>query len=191
MTDQPLVGIIMGSRSDWETMRHAAETLEALGVPHEAKVVSAHRTPERLYEYAKSAKGRGLQVVIAGAGVSAHRTRELLFEYAGCARERGLKVVIAGAGGAAHLPGMCAAMTALPVLGVPVESKALSGMDSLLSIVQMPGGIPVGTLAIGKAGAINAGLLAAAILANEDLALAERLAAWRAAQTASVDEAPE
>ena len=136
MTDQPLVGIIMGSRSDWETMHHAADTLAALGVPHETKVVSAHRTPERLYDYAKSAKARGL------------------------------KVVIAGAGGAAHLPGMAAAMTPLPVLGVPVESKALSGMDSLLSIVQMPGGIPVGTLAIGKAGAINAGLLAAAILAT-------------------------
>ena len=161
MTDQPLVGIIMGSRSDWETMRHAAETLEALGVPHEAKVVSAHRTPERLYDYAKSAAGRGLQVVIAGAG------------------------------GAAHLPGMCASMTALPVLGVPVESKALSGMDSLLSIVQMPGGIPVGTLAIGKAGAINAGLLAASILSLQDKALAARLADWRARQTAAVDEAPE
>ncbi|MDH7641074.1 5-(carboxyamino)imidazole ribonucleotide mutase [Sphingomonas oryzagri] len=165
MTDQPtakaLVGIIMGSRSDWETMRHAAETLAALGVAHETKVVSAHRTPERLYEYAKSAK------------------------------DRGLKVVIAGAGGAAHLPGMCAAMTPLPVLGVPVESKALSGMDSLLSIVQMPGGIPVGTLAIGKAGANNAGLLAAAILATHDDALAERLADWRAKQTQSVDEAPE
>ncbi|MBA2932719.1 5-(carboxyamino)imidazole ribonucleotide mutase [Sphingomonas sp. CGMCC 1.13654] len=161
MTDQPIVGIIMGSRSDWETMRHAAETLAALGVPHETKVVSAHRTPERLYDYAKSAK------------------------------DRGLKVVIAGAGGAAHLPGMCASMTPLPVLGVPVESKALSGMDSLLSIVQMPGGIPVGTLAIGKAGAINAGLLAAAILATHDEALAERLADWRAKQTQSVDEAPE
>lgn len=161
MTDQPLVGIIMGSRSDWETMRHASETLAALGVAHETKVVSAHRTPERLYDYAKSAKGRGL------------------------------KVVIAGAGGAAHLPGMCASMTPLPVLGVPVESKALSGMDSLLSIVQMPGGIPVGTLAIGKAGAINAGLLAAAILGTYDDALAERLADWRAKQTQSVDEAPE
>ena len=161
MTDQPLVGIIMGSRSDWETMRHAAETLDELGVPHEAKVVSAHRTPERLYDYAKSAAGRGLQVVIAGAG------------------------------GAAHLPGMCASMTALPVLGVPVESKALSGMDSLLSIVQMPGGIPVGTLAIGKAGAINAGLLAASILSLQDKALAARLADWRARQTAAVDEAPE
>jgi 5-(carboxyamino)imidazole ribonucleotide mutase len=158
---QPLVGIIMGSRSDWETMRHAAETLEKLGVAHEAKVVSAHRTPQRLYDYATGAAARGL------------------------------KVVIAGAGGAAHLPGMAASMTALPVLGVPVESKALKGMDSLLSIVQMPGGVPVGTLAIGKAGAINAGLLAAAILALSDEALAERLAAWRAAQTASVDETPE
>lgn len=161
MTDQPLVGIIMGSRSDWETMHHAADTLAALGVPHESKVVSAHRTPERLYDYAKSAKARGL------------------------------KVVIAGAGGAAHLPGMAAAMTPLPVLGVPVESKALSGMDSLLSIVQMPGGIPVGTLAIGKAGAINAGLLAAAILATHDEALATRLAEWRARQTDAVCEAPE
>ena len=161
MGEQPTVGIIMGSRSDWETMRHAAETLAALGVPHEAKVVSAHRTPERLYDYAKAAQGRGL------------------------------KVVIAGAGGAAHLPGMCASMTALPVLGVPVESKALSGMDSLLSIVQMPGGIPVGTLAIGKPGAINAGLLAAAILAIGDEALGARLADWRTRQTQSVDEAPE
>ncbi len=132
---QAIVGIIMGSRSDWETMRHAADMLAALDVAHETRVVSAHRTPDRLYDYAKTAQGRGLRIVIAGAG------------------------------GAAHLPGMCAAMTALPVLGVPVESKALSGMDSLLSIVQMPGGIPVGTLAIGKAGAINAGLLAAAILA--------------------------
>jgi len=158
---QPLVGIIMGSRSDWETMRHAAETLTALGVAHEAKVVSAHRTPQRLYDFATGAAGRGL------------------------------KVVIAGAGGAAHLPGMAAAMTTLPVLGVPVESKALKGMDSLLSIVQMPGGIPVGTLAIGKAGAINAGLLAASILALSDAALAQRLAAWRERQTASVDEAPE
>jgi 5-(carboxyamino)imidazole ribonucleotide mutase len=161
MTDQPIVGIIMGSRSDWETMRHAAETLTALDVPHEVKIVSAHRTPERLYDYAKSAK------------------------------DRGLKVVIAGAGGAAHLPGMCASMTSLPVLGVPVESKALSGMDSLLSIVQMPAGVPVGTLAIGKAGAINAGLLAAAILAAQDEALAGRLADWRARQTQAVDESPE
>ena len=161
MTDQPIVGIIMGSRSDWETMRHAAEALAALGVPHETKIVSAHRTPERLYDYARSAK------------------------------ERGLKVVIAGAGGAAHLPGMAASMTPLPVLGVPVESKALSGLDSLLSIVQMPGGVPVGTLAIGKAGAINAGLLAAAILATHDEALATRLADWRTRQTQAVDEAPE
>lgn len=160
MTAAPLVGIIMGSRSDWETMRHAAEALEALGVPHECRVVSAHRTPDRLYDYAHNAAGRGL------------------------------KVVIAGAGGAAHLPGMTAAMTALPVLGVPVESKALSGMDSLLSIVQMPAGIPVGTLAIGRAGAVNAGLLAAAILATGDEALAARLAEWRARQTAEVGEDP-
>ena len=146
----------MGSRSDWETMRHAAETLEALGVAHETLVVSAHRTPERLYDYAKGAV------------------------------DRGLKAIIAGAGGAAHLPGMTAAMTRLPVLGVPVESKALSGMDSLLSIVQMPAGIPVGTLAIGRAGAVNAALLAAAMLANEDPALAERLDAWRAKQTEDV-----
>jgi 5-(carboxyamino)imidazole ribonucleotide mutase len=157
---QPVVGIIMGSTSDWETMRHAADMLETLGVPHESKVVSAHRTPDRLVSYAKEAAARGLRVIIAGAG------------------------------GAAHLPGMAAAMTALPVLGVPVESKALSGMDSLLSIVQMPGGIPVGTLAIGKAGAINAGLLAAAILALSDAALAIRLSAWRAAQTDSVASDP-
>ena len=157
MADQrPVVGIIMGSTSDWETMRHASDMLAALGVAHESKVVSAHRTPDRLVSYAKGAAARGL------------------------------KVIIAGAGGAAHLPGMAAAMTALPVLGVPVESKALSGMDSLLSIVQMPGGIPVGTLAIGKAGAINAGLLAAAILALSDDALAARLAVWRAAQTEGV-----
>jgi 5-(carboxyamino)imidazole ribonucleotide mutase len=155
------VGIIMGSQSDWETMRHAAAILEQLGVTHEAKVVSAHRTPARLYEYATSAKGRGI------------------------------KVIIAGAGGAAHLPGMAAAMTPLPVLGVPIESKALSGLDSLLSIAQMPGGVPVGTLAIGKAGAINAGLLAAAILGLSDAPLAERLEAWRAAQTDSVAEQPE
>jgi len=153
---EPLIGIIMGSRSDWETMRHAAETLDALGVPHEKLVVSAHRTPDRLYDYARTAA------------------------------ERGLKVIIAGAGGAAHLPGMTAAMTRLPVLGVPVESKALQGVDSLLSIVQMPGGVPVGTLAIGKPGAINAGLLAAAILATGDAALARRLDAWRARQTADV-----
>jgi len=161
MADAPLVGIIMGSTSDWETMRHAADVLAELGVPHETKVVSAHRTPQRLYDYATGADGRGL------------------------------KVVIAGAGGAAHLPGMTASMTHLPVLGVPVESKALKGMDSLLSIAQMPGGIPVGTLAIGKAGAINAGLLAAAILATSDAALAERLKAWRARQTDSVANDPE
>ena len=155
-----LVGIIMGSASDWETMRHAAETLDTLGIAHETKIVSAHRTPKRLYDYATSAAGRGL------------------------------KVVIAGAGGAAHLPGMAAAMTHLPVLGVPVESKALKGWDSLLSIVQMPAGIPVGTLAIGKPGAINAALLAAAILATSDAALAERLIAWREAQTAGVADDP-
>ncbi len=155
------VGIIMGSTSDWETMRHAAETLEALGVTHESRVVSAHRTPQRLYDYATGAA------------------------------DRGIKVIIAGAGGAAHLPGMAASMTHLPVLGVPVESKALKGMDSLLSIVQMPGGIPVGTLAIGKAGAINAGLLAASILALSDEALAERLKAWRQRQTDSVANDPQ
>jgi 5-(carboxyamino)imidazole ribonucleotide mutase len=158
---EPLVGIIMGSSSDWETMRHAAETLEQLGVPHEKKIVSAHRTPERLYDYAHSAKGRGL------------------------------KIVIAGAGGAAHLPGMTASMTSLPVLGVPIESQAMKGMDSLLSIVQMPAGVPVGTLAIGKAGAINAALLAAAMLATADEELAARLDAWREKQTGSVPEAPE
>jgi 5-(carboxyamino)imidazole ribonucleotide mutase len=158
---EPLVGIIMGSRSDWETMRHAADTLDQLGVAHETKIVSAHRTPKRLYEYAASAKGRGL------------------------------KLVIAGAGGAAHLPGMTASMTALPVLGVPIETQALKGMDSLLSIVQMPAGVPVGTLAIGKAGAINAALLAAAMLANNDDALAARLEGWREQQTGSVAEAPE
>lgn len=154
------VGIIMGSTSDWETMRHAAEMLDALGVDFEKKVVSAHRTPKRLYDYATSAA------------------------------DRGLKVVIAGAGGAAHLPGMAASMTHLPVLGVPVESKALSGMDSLLSIVQMPAGIPVGTLAIGRAGAVNAALLAAAILAIGDAGLAERLQAWRSAQTDAVADEP-
>ena len=158
---QPLVGIIMGSRSDWATMQHAAQTLDALGIAHESKVVSAHRTPQRLYDYAQGAAGRGL------------------------------KVLIAGAGGAAHLPGMAASMTALPVLGVPVQSAALSGLDSLLSIVQMPGGVPVGTLAIGKAGAINAGLLAAQILALSDPSLAERVADWRQRQTDSVDEDPE
>jgi len=157
----PLVGIIMGSNSDWETMRHAAETLDSLGVAHEARVVSAHRTPKRLYEYAHGA------------------------------RDRGLKVIIAGAGGAAHLPGMAASMTSLPVLGVPVESQALKGMDSLLSIVQMPAGVPVGTLAIGKPGAINAALMAAAILANSDEALAERLDSYRERQTSSVAETPE
>jgi 5-(carboxyamino)imidazole ribonucleotide mutase len=157
----PLVGIIMGSTSDWETMRHAADILTALGVAHETKVVSAHRTPKRLYDYATSAA------------------------------DRGLKVIVAGAGGAAHLPGMAASMTHLPVLGVPVESKALKGADSLYSIVQMPGGVPVGTLAIGKPGAINAGLLAAAILATGDAALTERLKAWRAAQTEAVATDPE
>jgi 5-(carboxyamino)imidazole ribonucleotide mutase len=160
MTD-PVIGIIMGSTSDWDTMRHASETLDALGVIHETRVVSAHRTPQRLYDYARSA------------------------------RERGLKAIIAGAGGAAHLPGMAASMTALPVLGVPIESKALKGMDSLLSIVQMPAGIPVGTLAIGKAGAVNAALLAAAMLANNDPILAGRLADWRARQTDAVPEKPE
>lgn len=155
------VGIIMGSQSDWETMRHAAETLDALGIAHETRIVSAHRTPERLYDYARKAA------------------------------ERGLKVIVAGAGGAAHLPGMTASMTRLPVLGVPVESKALSGMDSLLSIVQMPAGIPVGTLAIGPAGARNAGLLAAAILALADPGLAARLEDWRRRQSDEVAQAPE
>jgi 5-(carboxyamino)imidazole ribonucleotide mutase len=154
------IGIIMGSQSDWQTMRHAAETLDALGVAHEVRIVSAHRTPDRLAEYAKNA------------------------------RTRGLKVIIAGAGGAAHLPGMTASMTALPVLGVPIESKALSGMDSLLSIVQMPAGVPVGTLAIGRAGAINAALLAASILATEDAAVATALDDWRAQQTDSVADTP-
>ena len=154
------VAIIMGSQSDWATMSHAAETLAALGVSHEKRIVSAHRTPERLYEFARGAKAAGF------------------------------KVVIAGAGGAAHLPGMAAALTPLPVFGVPVESKALSGQDSLLSIVQMPAGIPVGTLAIGKAGAVNAALLAAAVLALGDDDLAARLDAWRAAQTAKVADEP-
>ncbi|GBQ23155.1 N5-carboxyaminoimidazole ribonucleotide mutase [Acetobacter estunensis NRIC 0472] len=158
---RPRVGVIMGSQSDWETMRHATATLDALDIPFEAKVVSAHRTPDRLAEYARTAVDRGLSVIIAGAG------------------------------GAAHLPGMCAAWTRLPVLGVPVESKALKGMDSLLSIVQMPGGVPVGTLAIGKAGAINAALLAASILAIGDKDLAARLDTWRALQTASVRDEPE
>ena len=157
----PPVAIIMGSQSDWATMRHAAETLDALAVPYDARIVSAHRTPDRLVAFAKGAVAAGF------------------------------KVVIAGAGGAAHLPGMAAAMTRLPVFGVPVESKALSGQDSLLSIVQMPAGIPVGTLAIGRAGAVNAALLAAAVLALSDPDLAERLEAWRAAQTASVAERPE
>ncbi len=160
ITAAPLVGIIMGSLSDWPTMRKAADVLEKLGVPFEAKVVSAHRTPERLYEYAKAA------------------------------RDRGLKVIIAGAGGAAHLPGMAASMTILPVLGVPVQSKALSGQDSLLSIVQMPAGIPVGTLAIGEAGATNAGLLAAQILALVDEPLAAKLDALRKEQSAAVPDAP-
>jgi len=159
--DEPRVGIIMGSRSDWETMRHAAETLDTLGIRHEAKVVSAHRTPQRLYDYATSARDRGLRLIIAGAGV------------------------------AAHLPGMAASMTSLPVLGVPVESQALSGLDSLLSIVQMPAGVPVGTLAIGKAGAINAALLAASILALGDPELARRVDAQREQQTAAVSETPE
>ncbi len=154
------VGIIMGSQSDWATMRHAADTLAALSIPHETRIVSAHRTPDRLAAYARDARGRGLAVIIAGAG------------------------------GAAHLPGMCAAWTALPVLGVPVESHALKGMDSLLSIVQMPAGIPVGTLAIGRAGAVNAALLAAAILAISDPALAARLDAHRAAQTQAVADEP-
>jgi 5-(carboxyamino)imidazole ribonucleotide mutase len=154
------VGIIMGSQSDWETMRHAAEVLESLGVPPECRIVSAHRTPQRLVDYA------------------------------GSARERGLQVIIAGAGGAAHLPGMTASMTSLPVFGVPVESKALQGMDSLLSIVQMPGGVPVGTLAIGRPGAINAGLLAAAVIALQDEEVAGKLDAWRKRQTESVAQAP-
>jgi 5-(carboxyamino)imidazole ribonucleotide mutase len=153
---KPLVGIIMGSTSDWDTLKHAAEMLERLGVPHEVRVVSAHRTPD------------------------------LLFDYASSARDRGLKAIIAGAGGAAHLPGMCAAKTSLPVLGVPVQSKALNGLDSLLSIVQMPAGIPVATLAIGVAGATNAALLAASILANEDARIRAAVDAFRAAQTDKV-----
>ena len=155
-----LVGIIMGSQSDWETMRHAAETLETLGVPFETRIVSAHRTPRRLYAYAEEARGRGL------------------------------KVIVAGAGGAAHLPGMTASMTPLPVIGVPVESKSLKGMDSLLSIVQMPAGVPVGTVAIGRAGAVNAALLAAAIVALGDERVAAALDEWRANQTAAVAETP-
>ena len=157
----PLVGLIMGSRSDWETMRHAAGTLAELGVPFEQRVVSAHRTPD------------------------------LLFEYASTAEERGLRVLIAGAGGAAHLPGMTAAKTTLPVLGVPVESQALSGLDSLLSIVQMPAGVPVATLAIGRSGAVNAAVLAASIIAGSDRSLAERLRAFREAQTQAVLDAPD
>lgn len=157
----PLVGIVMGSQSDWPTMQGAAEILDALGVPHEVRIVSAHRTPDRLFAYAEAAAARGLRAIVAGAG------------------------------GAAHLPGMLAAKTRVPVLGVPVQSKALSGLDSLLSIVQMPKGIPVGTLAIGPAGAANAGLLAAAMLATTDGALAGRLDAWRAAQTDAVAEAPD
>jgi len=157
---EPVVGVIMGSQSDWDTMRHAAETLEGLGIPHEVKIVSAHRTPDRMFAYAEAARGRGL------------------------------KAIIAGAGGAAHLPGMTAAKTPVPVLGVPVESKALSGLDSLLSIVQMPSGFPVGTLAIGKAGAINAALLAAAIVALGDEKVAAALDAWRARITDSVADAP-
>lgn len=154
------IGIIMGSQSDWPTMKHAADILDELAVAHECKIVSAHRTPDRMYDYA------------------------------GAAKENGLKVIIAGAGGAAHLPGMTAALTPIPVLGVPIQSKTLSGQDSLLSIVQMPAGVPVGTLAIGEAGAKNAALLAAAIVANEDAELAERLDAWRAARTADVQEFP-
>jgi 5-(carboxyamino)imidazole ribonucleotide mutase len=160
MAVEAKVGIIMGSQSDWKTMKLASDVLSELGVAHECRIVSAHRTPDRLVDYAKTAKARGLHVIIAGAG------------------------------GAAHLPGMCAAMTPLPVFGVPVQSKALSGQDSLLSIVQMPGGIPVGTLAIGDAGAKNAGLLAAAVLALHDAELAARLDAFRAAQTAAIGDAP-
>ena len=161
MTRPPLVGVIMGSKSDWDTMRHAVETLDALGVPNETKVVSAHRTPD------------------------------LLFEYASTAQSRGIRVIIAGAGGAAHLPGMVSAKTILPVLGVPVESKALQGIDSLLSIVQMPAGVPVGTLAIGKSGAINAALLAAAILATTDDELRHALGAFRQTQTQAVLDQPD
>ncbi len=156
----PLVGIIMGSQSDWDTMMACAETLDALGVAYETRIVSAHRTPERLFDYAKGAVDRGLEIIVAGAG------------------------------GAAHLPGMAASLTRLPVLGVPIESKSLKGIDSLLSIVQMPGGVPVGTLAIGRPGAINAGLLAASILALSDDALAARVEAWRSTQTASVAQSP-
>ena len=157
----PRVAIIMGSQSDWETMKHGADILDELGVSYDAKIVSAHRTPDRLVEFSKGAKVAGYQVIIAGAG------------------------------GAAHLPGMCASMTPLPVFGVPVQSKALSGQDSLLSIVQMPAGIPVGTLAIGKAGAANAALLSAAVLALQDSDLADKLDQWRAAQTAKIAEEPQ
>ena len=156
MDQKPLVGVIMGSQSDWETMKHATDTLEKLGIPYEARIVSAHRTPKRLYNYAETAKARGL------------------------------KVIIAGAGGAAHLPGMTAAMTPLPVFGIPIESKALKGMDSLLSIAQMPGGVPVGTLAIGKAGAINAALLAGSVIALMDEDVAVALDNWRENQTGGV-----
>jgi 5-(carboxyamino)imidazole ribonucleotide mutase len=157
----PLVGVVMGSKSDWETMRHASEQLDELGIPHESKVVSAHRTPDRLFRYGREAEGRGLEVLIAGAG------------------------------GAAHLPGMLAAVTLLPVLGVPVESKVLRGVDSLLSIVQMPRGVPVGTLAIGASGAANAAIFAAAILARKFPAIREALAHFRQAQTDAVDESPQ
>ncbi|TCU15726.1 5-(carboxyamino)imidazole ribonucleotide mutase [Rhizobium sullae] len=160
LTDRPPVAIIMGSQSDWETMKNAADTLEALEIPYEARIISAHRTPDRMVSFAKNA------------------------------RDEGFKVIIAGAGGAAHLPGMTAALTPLPVFGVPVQSKAMSGQDSLLSIVQMPGGIPVGTLAIGKAGAINAALLAAAVLALSDEDIAERLDEYRERQSASIAEYP-
>lgn len=158
--NQPLVGIIMGSQSDWDTMRHAAQVLEDLGIAHETRIVSAHRTPARLFDYASTAKGRGL------------------------------KVIVAGAGGAAHLPGMASSLTTLPVFGVPVESKTMKGIDSLYSIVQMPAGVPVGTLAIGKAGATNAGLLAAAVIALLDDAVAERLEQWRQRQTDAVAQMP-
>lgn len=160
MSEAVKIGIIMGSQSDWPTMKLASDILHELDVPHEVKIVSAHRTPDRMYDYAKAAK------------------------------QAGLKAIIAGAGGAAHLPGMTAALTTVPVLGVPIQSRALSGQDSLLSIVQMPAGIPVGTLAIGEAGAKNAALLAAAIVANEDADLAARLEAWRAARSADVKETP-
>lgn len=159
--ESPLVGVIMGSKSDWETLQHAADTLAELGIPHEVRVVSAHRTPDQMFEYAASAEARGLRVIIAGAG------------------------------GAAHLPGMVAAKTALPVLGVPVQSQCLNGVDSLLSIVQMPAGVPVGTLAIGKAGAINAALLAAAILGTHDAGVRDTLSRYRSARTQSVLDAPD